>query len=92
MVILPRRIYSAIELTAMGVFASRHKHTVANIILTDKLDIEPILKAEIRGTGRGRRYYIKGANAIAYMKREEEEKERRQRLQARFDRLSGRKK
>lgn len=75
----------------MGVFSSRHTHTVSNIILSDKLAIDPILKAEVRGIGRGRRYYIKGANAIAYMKREQEEKERRLRVQAQFDRLTGRK-
>lgn len=62
----PKKYYGLLEIVALGVMG-KSAVTVSRKILEDKL-IENILDAEIGGSPDARRYKVKGANLIKYLK------------------------
>ncbi len=66
--ISPGETYSLNELIRLGVFETKDKKTVAMRIMSDKLLKRPVFDAEIRGSGKLRRYYVSGSKVLAYLK------------------------
>lgn len=64
----PKRHYAAQELASLGVFKTKDIRTVGRVLFRDSKAKKPVLKAEIRGEGRQRRYYVLGKNVLAYLK------------------------
>lgn len=63
-----KKLYTARELLELGVFPRKDLRGVTRALVEDRAAEKPVLAAEIRGTGRTRRYYVLGKNVMRFLK------------------------